>query len=174
MGNPGSMPSEQEADATMTVAIELERPDSADAMVLIEELESLLAPRYPRESRHGLSVERLIAEAVAFFVIRVDDAPAGCGGIKLVGTEYGELKRMYVRPAFRGRGLGNQLIDRLAAFACQHGVSLLRLETGIHQREAIGLYERSGFARIPPFGPYRPDPLALFFEKSIDCRSLPG
>lgn len=46
---------------------------------------------------------------------------------------------------------------------------LLRLETGIHQAEAIGLYERVGFYRIPPFGPYRVDPLSLYFEKPLDC-----
>jgi len=153
----------------MPVQITLERPDTVEAVTLIEELEALLAPRYPSESRHGLSVERLIAEAVAFFVIRHDGLPAGCGGIKLVGTEYGELKRMYVRPAFRGLGLGKRLIDSLAAFACAHGIALLRLETGIHQDEAIGLYERVGFQPIPPFGDYRPDPHSLFFEKSLDC-----
>ena len=155
----------------MPVVIEPERPDSPDAVALIEELEALLAPQYPTESRHGLSVDRLIAESVAFFVVRYDGSPAGCGGIKLVGTGYGELKRMYVRPAFRGLGLAKGLVERLAAHACEHGVSLLRLETGIHQREAIGLYERMGFQRIPAFAPYVPDPLSLCFEKALSCGS---
>jgi putative acetyltransferase len=153
----------------MTVVIQPERPDSPDAIALIEELEAHLAPQYPSESRHGLSVDRLIAESVAFFVVRYDGSPAGCGGIKLVGTEFGELKRMYVRPAFRGLGLAKGLVDRLAAHACEHGVSLLRLETGIHQREAIGLYKGMGFYAIPPFAPYLPDPLSRFFEKALDC-----
>lgn len=153
----------------MTVVIEPERPDSRDAVALIEELEAHLAPQYPRESRHGLNVEQLLTESVAFFVVRVDGAPAGCGGVKLYDRDYGELKRMFVRPAFRGLGLAKMLVDRLAVHACDHGISLLRLETGIHQREAIGLYERVGFRRIPPFGAYRPDPLSLFFEKSVDC-----
>ena len=155
----------------MPVVIEPERPDSPDAVALIEELEAHLAPQYPTESRHGLSVDRLIAESVAFFVVRYDGSPAGCGGIKLVGTGYGELKRMYVRPAFRGLGLAKGLVERLAAHACEHGVSLLRLETGIHQREAIGLYERMGFQRIPAFAPYVPDPLSLCFEKALSCGS---
>jgi putative acetyltransferase len=154
----------------MVVEITLERPDTPDAISLIEELEALLAPQYPIESRHGLSVERLLAESVAFFVVRLDGAPAGCGGIKLIGGEYGELKRMYVRPSYRGLGLAKRLVDALAAHACEQRVSLLRLETGIHQTEAIGLYERVGFHRIPPFGPYRVDPLSLCFEKLLDCR----
>ena len=153
----------------MPVEILPERPDAPDAVDLIEELEASLAPRYPSESRHGLSVERLIAESVAFFVIRQDGQPAGCGGIKLYGTEYGELKRMYVRPRFRGLGLGKRLIDRLAEYACERHVSLLRLETGVYQVEAIGLYERVGFSPIPPFGAYRSDPLSLFLEKPLDC-----
>jgi GNAT superfamily N-acetyltransferase len=153
----------------MSILIEPERPDSPDAIALIEELEAHLAPQYPSESRHGLSVERLIAESVAFFVVRYDGSPAACGGIKLVGTEFGELKRMYVRPAFRGLGLAKALVERLAVHACEHGVSRLRLETGIHQREAIGLYEGMGFHGIPPFPPYLPDPLSLFFEKPLSC-----
>ena len=158
-----------EAFTSMAIDIAPERPDSPDATSLIEELEAALAPHYPVESRHGLSVQRLIAESVAFFVIRLDGVPAGCGGIKVVAGEYGELKRMYVRPSFRGRGLGKRLIDVLAAHACEQRVTLLRLETGIHQLEAIGLYERAGFHRIPPFGPYRADPLSLCFEKQLDC-----
>ena len=153
----------------MPATITQERPNNADATTLIEELESLLAPNYPRESRHGLGVEQLIAEAVAFFLIRVGEAPAGCGGIKLFGDDYGELKRMYVRPQFRGLGLGKLMIDHLAAYACERGIALLRLETGIYQREAIGLYERMGFQRVPPFGAYRADPLSIFYEKRLPC-----
>jgi putative acetyltransferase len=151
----------------MSALITRERPDTADVIALIAELEAQLEPRYPRESRHGYSVEQLLAEAVAFFVIRSEGILAGCSGIQLVGTAYGELKRMYVRPQFRGSGFGKLMINHLAAYAREHGVVLLRLETGIYQREAISLYERMGFERIPPFGAYRQDPLSLFFEKPI-------
>ena len=151
----------------MPVVITLERPDSADAVALITELEAVLTPLYPDESRHGLSVGRLIAEAVAFFVLRSDGVPASCGGIKLFGTDYGEVKRMYVRPEFRGSGFAKLILNQLADHARAHGVSLLRLETGIHQKEAIGLYEGLGFRRIPPFGAYKPDPVSLCYEKQI-------
>jgi GNAT superfamily N-acetyltransferase len=151
----------------MAAIITPERPDSADAVALITELEAHLAPLYPRESRHGFSVEKLIAQAVAFFVLRANDTPAGCGGIQLFGTAYGELKRMYVRPRFRGLGFGKVLLNHLADYARTRGVALLRLETGIHQAAAISLYERMGFERIPPFGAYLEDPLSLFYEKRI-------
>lgn len=151
----------------MPVTIALERPDTPDARELVEELEAHLAGFYPAESRHGYSVDKLVAQGVAFFVVRVDDEPAACGGVQLYETDYGELKRMYVRPRFRGRGLAKQLLERLAEHARGHGVGVLRLETGIHQAEAIGLYQSWGFRDIPPFGEYRPDPLSRFFEKRL-------
>ena len=151
----------------MSTTIVPERPDTADAMLLIAELEEYLTPQYPAESRHGFSVDKLIREKVAFFVMRHDDIPAGCGGIKLFGTDYGEVKRMYVRPHFRGLGLAKLMLKQLAHHALSQGVTRLRLETGIYQTEAIGLYERWGFVQIPPFGEYKPDPLSLFYEKQI-------
>ena len=74
---------------------------------------------------------------------------------------------MYVRPRFRGLGLGRLMLERLAAHARGHGVALLRLETGIYQEPAIRLYEAWGFRRRPPFPPYREDPLSLFYERAI-------
>jgi len=152
----------------MSITIVEERPDTADATQLIAELEAHLAPLYPAESRHGFSIEKLLREGVAFFVTRYDGVAAGCGGINLYGTEYAEVKRMYVRPQFRGFGLGKRMLTQLAEYSQQHGVAVLRLETGIHQTEAIGLYERFGFQRIPPFGAYREDPLSVFFEKRLN------
>src|SRR5438093_5208558 len=144
-----------------------ERPDTAEAQALIAELEDHLASLYPAESRHGYSLEKMLREGVTFFVVREEGAPAGCGGVQLFDAEYGELKRMYVRPQFRGLGLGKMILDRLVEHARRHGVRLLRLETGIYQEEAIGLYEAAGFQRIPPFGSYKEDPLSVFFEKRI-------
>src|SRR5262245_16834317 len=71
--------------APMQPAIAPERPDTPDAVRLIDELQTHLESFYPPASRHGFSVERLVKEGVAFFVLRVDGTPAGCGGIKLVG-----------------------------------------------------------------------------------------
>ena len=159
----------------MPTIIVPERPDSADAIGLIAELDAILDPLYPSESRHGFSVDKLLRDQVAFFVIREDEIPAGCGGVRLFGRDpgssldevYGEVKRMYVRPTFRGRGLAKLMLNHLADYARGQGVNLLRLETGIYQPEAIGLYERYGFRRIGPFGDYREDPLSLCYELRI-------
>lgn len=152
---------------SMSVVIRPERPDTADAKALIIELEEHLAQFYPQESRHGYSVEKLLAQGVAFFLLREAGEPAGCGGIQLFGAEFGELKRMYVRPKFRGRRYGRLMLDHLANYARNHGIHLLRLETGIHQHAAIALYEGAGFRRIPPFPPYREDPLSRCYEMPI-------
>ncbi len=149
------------------VEITLERPDTDDAKTLIAELEAYLIPLSPPESRHGYSIEKLIQEEVPFFIIRDNGTPAGCGGVKLFGPDYAEIKRMYVRPQFRGLGFAKLMLDHLADYARSQGIATLRLETGIAQEAAIALYERSGFRRIPPFGEYKPDPLSRFYEKRI-------
>jgi GNAT superfamily N-acetyltransferase len=154
-------------DRAMPATITTERPDTADARALIEELEAHLATLYPQESRHGYSVEKLIAQGVAFFATRNNGTPVGCGGIQLFGTEYGELKRMYVPAQFRGLGFAKLMLNHLADFARSREVRLLRLETGIHQHAAIGLYERDRFRSIPPFGEYKDDPLSSLYEKRI-------
>ena len=152
----------------MTIIIVPERPDTANVRMLIDELEAYLIPLYPTASRHGYSIEKLIKQGVAFFVTLVDDVPAGCGGVQFYGAEYGEVKRMFVRPQFRGLGLAKLMLEHLEQYTREHHIHLLRLETGIHQKEAIGLYERVGFQSIPPFGEYIDDPLSRFFEKKID------
>lgn len=152
----------------MTIIITEARPDTADAVQLLAELDAHLGAKpYPPESRHAFSIEKLLREKVAFFLIRYDGQPAGCGGVKLFGAEYAEVKRMFVRPAHRGFGLGKAMLANLAAYARERQVTVLRLETGIYQTEAIGLYEGFGFQRRPPFGEYREDPLSVYLEKVI-------
>jgi ribosomal protein S18 acetylase RimI-like enzyme len=150
----------------MNVTIRPERPDTEVSKELIAELDALLNPNYPPESRHGYSAEKLIQQKVAFFVIYADGVPAGCGGVQIF-PDYAELKRMYVRPRFRGLGLGKRMVTHLSEYAAERGVKVLRLETGVSQLEAISLYESFGFRRIPPFGDYFEDPLSLCMEKRI-------
>jgi len=158
----------------MATTITQERPDTPGAVALIAELDDYLAGLYPPSSRHGFSVSQLIEEEVAFFIARCEDAEAGCGAIKFYGQEYGEVKRVFVRPAFRGRGLAKLIMLRLEDCAVERGVGLIRLETGTYQPEALGLYDKLGYQRIGAFGPYTEDPLCVYYEKNSRTKEPEG
>ena len=161
-------------NVTKSIIIRREHPGTPEASLLIEELDAYLDPLYPRESQHGYSIEKLVEQRVEFFVIYHDGQPAGCGGVQFICNpqepveRYGELKRMYVRNEYRGLGLAKQLLAHLEKVAKERNAGLMRLETGIYQPEAIALYEKCGYYRIPPFGSYPPDdPLSLCYEKRL-------
>ena len=84
-----------------------------------------------------------------------------------ISRSFGELKRMFVSPEARGYRLGRLLLDRIEEEARREGLPCLRLETGIHQPEALGLYRAAGYVEREAFGEYRPDPLSVFMEKSL-------
>ena len=164
-------------DTKETVTILREHPASKVSSLLIAELDAYLGPLYPKESQHGYSVEKLIDQQVEFFVLYDQGHPAGCAGVQFFPGDrepddpYGELKRMYVRKEFRGRGFGKLLMDHIEGLVASKGVSAVRLETGIYQPEATRLYEKCGYHRIPPFRDYPPDdPLSLCYEKRLDIR----
>lgn len=156
-----------EAFVNSSLVITPADPIRSEIRELIVELDSHLEALYPPESRHGLNLAAMQDQSVTVFLAKVDDAPAGCSSIKQLAPGYAEVKRMYVRPAFRGRGVGKRLLSTIETFAKQANVHTLRLETGIYQTEAIRLYERCGYSQIPPFGNYKPDSLSLFFEKPL-------
>lgn len=147
--------------------IAIESPDRADVIGLIAELDAYQDSLYPAESRYALDLESLKQANVRFAVARADDGAAvGCGAI-VVGDEYGELKRMYVAPAYRGRGVAGNILALLEAEAQQLGCTVFMLETGPYQPEALGFYERAGYARRERYGDYREDPLSVFMEKRV-------
>jgi putative acetyltransferase len=152
----------------MQIVITETRPDTPAAFALLKELDDhLLALPYPAESRHAFTVDKLIAQKVAFFVAIVDGLPAGCGGVKGYGTAFGEVKRMFVRPEFRGKGIAKAVLDHISQYCKERNVAALRLETGVYQTDAIALYERCGFTRRGPFEDYREDPMSVYFEKTL-------
>jgi putative acetyltransferase len=130
-------------------------------------LEQSWALSDPAESNHHLDESELDRPDIAFFVARLDGRAVGCGALMRVDTVYGEVKSLFVDPAARGQGVSRRLLAAIEAEARGQGLTLIRLETGIRQPEAIGLYEATGFRRIGPFGQYQEDPLSLFMEKSL-------
>jgi GNAT superfamily N-acetyltransferase len=135
----------------------VERATVSDAAAarLIEELNAdIMATHAEGDHFWGLTVEDVAPGRGAFFVLRLDGEPAGCGAVRKLGEDEAELKRMYVRPAFRGRKLGAVLVDALEAEARSLGVSRLLLETALYLEAAVRVYERAGFTPIPQFGEY--------------------
>jgi putative acetyltransferase len=147
--------------------INTETPDQPEVRDMLARLDAYCAALYPAESNHLMDVASLLRDGVLFLVARdVDGSAVGCAA--LVDRDgYGEVKRMFVDERRRGLGTGRKLLDHLAMFARMAGLGILRLETGIHQPEAIGLYERAGFVRRAPFGDYAEDPLSIFMEKQL-------
>ena len=103
----------------------------------------------------------------AFLVAWRGGKPVGCGAVRRVGERSGELKRMYVVPEERGRGIGRALLAALEAEARALGLTCLLLETGVRQAEAMALYRGAGFSDIAPFGEYAHSPLSVCLTKSL-------
>lgn len=142
-----------------------------DARLLVGELEATLAANYPAEQRHGLSLDAIFQPHIRFFVARCGGVPAGCGGVALLDG-FAELKRMYVRPVYRGRSVSTALLAQLELAARDEGYTTLTLETGAVQHAALRFYEREGFARCGSFGAYAamsPNAIAgsIFMRKTL-------
>jgi putative acetyltransferase len=97
----------------------------------------------------------------------VNGRPVACGAVQPLGDRVGEIKRMYVRPAYRGNGYGRLILAALEELALQRGFHTLRLETGRRFAPALGLYRAAGYHPIPSYGDYVGNPLCLCFEKSL-------
>jgi putative acetyltransferase len=154
-------------------AVVVERAASATDEVrgLLAELDAELAAAYLPEQRHGLTLDAIFEPHVRFFIARLGDSAVGCGGVALFET-YAEVKRMYVREPARGRGVARAVLARLETETLGAGLSRLALETGLHQRAAVRLYESAGFRPRGAFGAYEsmaPSATAtsLFFEKDL-------
>jgi putative acetyltransferase len=155
------------------VAVTIERvPVATDEIrQLLAELDRALTGPYLPEQHHYLPLERLFDGNVRFFAARVDGVAVGCGGVAFYDG-FAEVKRMYTQPKARRQGVARAVLRRLEEEATRAGYSVLRLETGVYQAEAIAFYEREGFAECDAFGDYlamtpREIETSVFYEKSI-------
>ncbi|MDQ0453776.1 GNAT family N-acetyltransferase [Rhizobium paknamense] len=151
----------------MTVIIAKEPPRQPKVLALLAQSDAYMAALYPSESNHLLDVSALEKPEVKFFTARHHNDIVGCAALVESGDGTGEIKRMFVDPASRGLSIGKKLLACLEEEALALGLSALRLETGIHQPEALGLYRAFGFVERGPFGSYALDPLSLFMEKRL-------
>lgn len=124
-----------------------------DVIDLVAELSEEMNQRYSQCQQHGLKIDEIMQPHLSFFVAYVKGEPAACGGVDLQ-REWGEIKRMYARPRFRGLGAAQAILDALLETALLAGREVIRLETGVYQDSAIRFYARNGFRECGAFPPY--------------------
>jgi putative acetyltransferase len=149
------------------IRVEQASPRLHEARELIAELDAYLTSLYPPERNYLVDVESLCAAGVTFFLARCDGVTAGCGAVRRLDESSAEVKRMYVKPQLRGRGIGLAILRAVEARARELGVSRLLLETGTAQPEALALYEREGYRRRRAYGEYRAESSSVFMEKAV-------
>ncbi|HQY34208.1 MAG TPA: GNAT family N-acetyltransferase [Actinotalea sp.] len=155
-------------DGATDVTLALVPWHDVDAAALRTEQQAELAARYDGVE----DIEPVLPphEMLATVLVRVAGKPAACGSVRPIqglGRGVGELKRMYVRPAFRGRGLSRLVLTDLEARAAAAGLTHLVLETGVRQPEAIALYRSAGYLPIARYGPYVDEESSVCFARDL-------
>lgn len=149
-----------------TVSLSVVPWDDDDVTRLRDDQQAEIATRYDGQG----DIEAVLPpeEMLATVALVVDGDVVGCGALRdgvKYGEGYGELKRMYVRPEWRRRGLARQVLAGLERIAVENGLRRLVLETGVRQHEAVGLYRSSGYRRIRNFGPYTDVPTSICYAR---------
>jgi putative acetyltransferase len=110
-------------------------------------------------------IDKIRCVVVAF----ENDIPVGCGAIKEYSEDTMEIKRMYVAPQFRKKGIASEILSELEKWAGELSCTRCVLETGKRQPEAIGLYKKSGYKIIPNYGQYAGVENSVCFDKDLKC-----
>jgi GNAT superfamily N-acetyltransferase len=148
--------------------IRLERTtsDNEDFRLLISELDKELRSRY--EEKQAIYDQYNIIENNRNVVIAYkDEMPVGCGCFKKFDDSSVEIKRMFVKPEYRGQKIAASILQELEDWAIEFNISGTILETGIKQHEAIHLYQKSGYIVVENYGPYKGLPESICMQKNL-------
>ncbi|HYJ31870.1 MAG TPA: GNAT family N-acetyltransferase [Candidatus Binatia bacterium] len=128
------------------------------------------AKHSPPESIHALDLDRLRSPGVTFWSVWADGALAGCGALKELAPDHGEIKSMHTAEAHRGKGVAARLLAHILDEAGRRSYRRVSLETGSMAgfAPARALYARFGFTVCPPFAPYREDPHSVFMTLQLE------
>ncbi len=150
------------------ISVKRTTPDDPSVMGLIKKLDRELWERYPTNQSFFDAFNKLPEDARVVIALN-DETPVGCGAFKpLESPEKSvEIKRMYVDPSVRGRAIGVLLLESLESWAKEDGFDIAQLETGDNQPEAIRLYEKVGYQRIPNYEPYIGVEISLCYGKKL-------
>lgn len=146
-----------------------------DAQLLVAQVQAEYVTLYGGPDETPLDPAVFDAPAGAFFVAYLDDVPVAMGGwrlrpevVRLGGRLSAEIKRMYVAPSGRRRGMARAVLAHLEGTARGAGADVMVLETGTAQPEAIALYESSGYEPVEKFGHYMWSPKNRCYGKRLD------
>lgn len=151
------------------LSIEVESPLTDEMRALIAELNAVLLGVTPPDYCHHLTVEQMAEPGVTVFVARSEGAIVGCGALKRHAGGNGEIKRMFTRPAFQGRGVAAKILVWITDLAKAEGLDRLVLETGAGKgfEAPARLYEKAGFSPCGPVLGYSASPYTAFYEKPL-------
>lgn len=148
------------------VVLERTTSKNPDFIALVSALDQDLAQRDGKV--HAFYQQFNSIEGLQHTIVGYSDGkPFGCGAIKLFDSAKMEVKRMYVMPEFRGKGMASQLLSELEQWAAELGYSKCVLETGKRQPEAIALYTKSGYRTISNYGQYQGVENSICFQKRL-------
>lgn len=152
----------------MSVTIAVESPLSDDVRALVKALNEFTYELTPADYRHHMTVEQMAQRDTTLFVARDESGAAiGMGALRRHANGVGEVKRMFVRPEARGRGIGEAILAHIEALAREEGFTRLVLETGSNFDAARRVYERSAFEPCDGVLDYPPSPWTAFYEKEL-------
>lgn len=153
----------------MTVTIDVESPLTDEVRTLIAELNTVLLALSPPEACYNLTVEEMADPTVTVWIARDGDGDAaiGCGALKRHSDTVGEVKRMFTRPAWQGKGVGRHVLDKILETAEREELEMLVLETGDQHPAAWAIYEKAGFTRCGPVLDYPDSPYSVFYQKQL-------
>lgn len=151
----------------MTLDLREEPYDGPVAQALIAAVQQEYVARYGGPDESPVQPDEFAPPDGRFVVGYIGAEPIATGGIRRNGDDAVEIKRMYVAPPWRGRGLSRQVLSRLEELAVELGARRIVLETGMRQPEAMQLYETSGYERIQGFGHYCGAELSVSYGKTL-------
>lgn len=151
----------------MVVTIAREDPTQPDVNELIAELNDVLLELTPPEYCYHMTADEMARDDTTVFVGRDDDEAVACGALKRHDDGVGEVKRMYTRPQWRGKGIGGIILEEIEKLARTEGLNRLVLETGDKHPAAWRVYERGGFARCGAILNYPDSSYSVFYEKVL-------
>lgn len=144
--------------------------DDPVAQYLVEQVQEEYVVRYGGRDAAAVDPADFRPPAGLFLVAEVDGVPAGCGAWRIRPPGDVEIKRVYVEPAFRRRGLAQRLMAALEDSASRAGHRSVVLNTGQQQPEALALYARLGYQPVRGYGVYSCAPDAVFLGRELEHR----